>query len=308
MKISIITPFYEGKEYMERYQDCLLENEKNLLGKAELEVILINDSPWEKIELRGTVQVKKNWKILINRENVGIHASRVRGLRAADGDLILFLDQDDTLADHALVLFLQHFYEECKKRQMEEMEPSRVPFMLVANASLEQKNKEMLPWYRTNYQKKKVNSIKAYEKIGTQIISPGQCLIPAKRIPMFWTENICQKNGADDYFLWLLMLDEQTTFVVLDDRLYEHRYTNKNLSGDTRTTDDSCYEFISFLKEGHMLPDSELECLETMLHFKANFRNVGKIKKVLLSLRHLSLFLANLNFKIGSKTPYGFNR
>lgn len=54
MKISVITPFYEGEKYMEKYVACMEANRKSLEAAGHsLEVVLVNDSPWKKA--RGSV-------------------------------------------------------------------------------------------------------------------------------------------------------------------------------------------------------------------------------------------------------------
>ncbi|MBQ4373398.1 MAG: glycosyltransferase family 2 protein, partial [Lachnospiraceae bacterium] len=108
MKISIVTPFYEGNDYMPSYAAMLEKNEIALqqagLGDT-MEVILVNDSPQTAVKLPGIYNGRPNWKIVKNGKNLGIQGSRVHGLQEASGDYILFLDQDDSLREDALVQF-----------------------------------------------------------------------------------------------------------------------------------------------------------------------------------------------------------
>ena len=97
MKVSVITPYYQGREYLDRYCGMMEQNRSRLEPGDELEVLLINDSPWEKVVLPGGERF--SWiRILENEKNRGIHASRVAGLACALGESVLFLDQDDELA------------------------------------------------------------------------------------------------------------------------------------------------------------------------------------------------------------------
>ena len=97
MKISVITPFYEGADYMQQYVQCMEANQDNLkLQGHELEVILVNDSPWKKLECGAADN--QYIKVITNPENKGIHYSRVSGLSQATGDYVMFLDGDDKLA------------------------------------------------------------------------------------------------------------------------------------------------------------------------------------------------------------------
>lgn len=300
MRVSIITPFYYGNEYITEYQEMLLLNEKNLEAGDEIEVILVNDSPSEAICLQGTTSAKRNWRVISNERNMGIHASRIHGLLEAKGDYVIFLDQDDVLREDAVATFLS-FVRSVAKQATAGYQ------VIVANAVLEQKDSTSL-WYRTDYHKKQVGNLKTYINVGTQIISPGQCLIPKGLIPEYWMTHICTKNGSDDYFLWLLMLEEGIPFLYLDEPLYEHHFTDKNLSSSTEVTDESNFQFISYMREDGVIPVKDIDALEKMLVFKAAFRTANKMGKIKLAVSRMSLMLINIIFKLKSHTRYGFNR
>ena len=302
MKVSVITPFYKGNEYLPAYQAMLLKNQARLKYGDEMEVILVNDSPEEAVQLAGTLLIQRNWRLIKNKTNLGIHASRVAGLNEASGDYIIFLDQDDLLAENALALFLE------KARDTAAEQGEKVcRSVLVANANLEQKDETNL-WYRTAYHTEKIGDLSTYLTVGTMIISPGQCMIPRDKIPAFWKRHIVTKNGADDYFLWLLLLKEGVSFSYIDLPLYTHKFTEKNLSEDTTVTDESSYEFISFLEHKEDFSKEELSTLRQMLQFKAAFRKGTKTEKLKQIMSHPYLFAVNAAFKAKSHTGYGFNR
>jgi glycosyltransferase involved in cell wall biosynthesis len=318
IRISIITPFYQGNAYMPSYWSMIRRNAESLQNsdlkdKLDFEVLLVNDSPDENVLLCDDFP---SVQLIQNPENLGIQWSRIHGLREASGSYILFLDQDDILADNAILSF---------GRALLDKVDSSKPYIYVANAILEQKNWKSI-WYRTDYHKKQVGNRKTYLTIGTMIISPGQCLLPRKWIPDFWMNHPLAMNGADDYFLWILLLEAGVDFRYLDRALYIHHYTSKNLSGDTRQTDQSTFEFIEILQKelkplktdfypigkNLSLPVRQtlhdMHTLRTMMEFKADFRRGGKAEKLQQILSHPCLFLRNVSFKIRSKTGYGFNR
>lgn len=356
IKISIITPFFKGNPYMPAFRSMILRNaetiqESELVDSLTFEVVMVNDSPGEEVmfwevqkgnqdpSISGTVEdagdpsvsdsekdslTSSNYeigkifqfKLVQNRENQGIQRSRIHGLKEASGEYIVFLDQDDILSDDAVLRFGKAALDSSDHKK---------PFIYVANAILEQKDWKSL-WYRTDYHKKQVGNRATYLNIGTQIISPGQCLIPRKWIPDFWITHPLMQNGADDFFLWILLLEAGVEFRYIDKALYIHHYTAKNLSGDTRLTDQSTYEFIDLI---HMELESsqlalypigkslylpvrqtirDLKRLKRMMTFKANFRQGSKACKVKQILNHPCLFIQNILFKIRSKTGYGFNR
>jgi glycosyltransferase involved in cell wall biosynthesis len=346
IRISIITPFYKGNAYMPSYWAMIRRNAETLQrselqDRLEFEALLVNDSPEEKILLPESLTIKKSCdenteldlklqgsegssrakagfevRLIQNPKNLGIQKSRIHGLQEAKGSYILFLDQDDILADDAILSF---------GRAVLNDQALSKPCLYVANAILEQKDWRSL-WYRTDYHKRQVGNKSIYLHIGTMIISPGQCLLPRQWIPDFWINHPLALNGADDYFLWILLLEAGVAFRYLDQALYVHRYTSENLSGDTRKTDQSTFEFIEILQKelkplktdfypigkNLSLPVRQtlhdIHTLRAMMEFKADFRRGGKAEKLQQILSHPSLFLRNVSFKIRSKTGYGFNR
>ena len=107
--ISVIIPYYQGKRYLPDLRSMMERNAeifRKETGK-EIEVLLVNDSPWEKIEPElkpwGNSSVPYRLKVLTNSQNSGIHATRVNGLNAAEGEFVQFLDQDDRITDFCLL-------------------------------------------------------------------------------------------------------------------------------------------------------------------------------------------------------------
>ncbi|MCR5143811.1 MAG: glycosyltransferase family 2 protein [Lachnospiraceae bacterium] len=329
MKVSVITAFYDGNKYMPKYLKCMQANAKNLEAAGhELEVIIVNDSPWVQVELdekspdktSGNHGEQTTFTIINQDQNTGIHGARVAGLKAATGDYVMFLDQDDSLSSDALVKHVNKILDYENENETLNFNHAdqttncnnannnhNLP-ITVSNANLEQADGSMLLWYRTIYHQKKVSDLDTYLKVGVQIISPGQCLVPRKAIPDIWMEKICSKNGSDDYYLWLVMLGQNQPFEVVDEPLYTHKFTGANLSADTTNTDVSTYEFIDFLRGENILTEKQLDKLLRMSKYKADFRRQGKVGKAILSLKNIDIFIPNLIYKIKTKTPPGFNR
>ena len=302
MKVSVITPFYKGNSYIRAYEEMMAANENSLLSGDVLEVIIINDSPGIPVELSGVYALRRNWRVINNEKNMGIHASRVHGLSEATGDYVLFLDQDDSLEEDAIACFLEIARELAKK------DDQRLCYQaIVCNALLEQSDGQWVEWYRTNYHKKKIDKLGTYLRVGTQIISPGQCMMARELVPRDWMTHILTVNGADDYFLWILMLDKGIGFYYLDEPLYRHHRTIENLSADTTQTDSSTGQFISYLKD-MSFSGRKRRLLSRQMKYKAAFRSKGLFGKMGLSLLNWDLFLANAIYKIRTRTPYGFNR
>lgn len=298
MNVTIITTYYQGSRFMEHYLRMIDANRMHLKEGQTMDVIIINDSPEEEIPVP---EGRRDIRVINNASNIGIHASRIRGLHEAAGPYVIFLDQDDLLTDNAITTFLD-FAEE----HTDPMEGR--PPVIVANAYLEQEDGSRLVWYRTAYHKRLVGYYRAYLEVGTQIISPGQCMLDKDAIPTGWTEKPLHKNGSDDYYLWLLLLAKGTPFLYLDQILYIHSYTGGNLSDDTSRTDASSMEFLERLKNVPYFSNDDVEMLTKMLHFKARFRRGGLVVKGAEALAHPYLFSRNVVYKKRTATPLGFNR
>lgn len=294
MKISVITPFYEGADYMQDYMNCMDANREGLNKMGhDLEVILVNDSPWKKLET--TENSFSYIKVITNEKNQGIHYSRVAGLKESTGDYIMFLDQDDLLESDALIKMATALVKSDRD-------------IIIANASLQQADGSYLKWYRTDKHWDLVWNLKTYLTVGIQIISPGQCLIRKTAIPQFWCDNIVRINGADDYYLWLLMMAEKKSACYLKESEYIHKYTGSNISADTSATDASVYDFIDLLYDCDYFGKEDIITLHEMITYKAQFRKSNLLGKIGSSLANLNLFIANVKFKRVTKTGLGFNR
>lgn len=290
MKISVITPFYKGNKYLSQYFECMINNKKEL-SEDDLEIILVNDSPEETMDISACDDLNV---VTVNLpQNMGIHYARVEGLKNSTGEYVMFLDQDDLLENDALKLMA----EKAKETQND---------IVIANALLMQKEGG-LPWYRTDYHKGLIWDKKTYLEIGNQIMSPGQCLIKKSAIPEEWTKNILKNNCCDDYYLWLLMIEKVSTSYI-DKPLYIHSYTGSNVSGDMDLTYISTMEMIHYLRRDETLAVGDIDTLFDMTEYKYLFKLSGKVQKVILSLKNMKIALTNIKYKKKTATPYGFNR
>lgn len=85
-KFSIIIPVYNVCDYVKRCLDSVF-----LQSYSDYEVIVVNDG-----SLDGSMDIVKNYDVkIINQKNMGLSAARNRGVKAATGDYLIFLDSDD---------------------------------------------------------------------------------------------------------------------------------------------------------------------------------------------------------------------
>lgn len=91
--VSIIIPVYNVEDYLE---ECLhsVVNQTFL----NMEIILVNDGSTDRSpEIMKTFAAQDDRIKIITQSNSGVSAARNRGLRAASGEYILFIDSDDTI-------------------------------------------------------------------------------------------------------------------------------------------------------------------------------------------------------------------
>ena len=207
----------------------MVEQNYNMLlqkAKADIELLLINDCN-ERIEISDGLNRMCQVKLLQNEENKGIHYSRVKGLKEARGKYVLFLDQDDEIVPQYLLS-----QEECIS-----------DYDIVICNGLN--NGRLI--YPSDKMLKAVCGVDNYMGGINRIVSPGQALIKRDAIPDMWINTILESNGADDYFLWLLMLLENKKFVTNREILYKHNYTGDNTSDDLQSMEDSVTEVVEIL-------------------------------------------------------------
>ena len=243
MTVSIIVPLFYGKKYLDVILNQVEQCVQNAKG-IKVELVLYNDSPAEKISICETVYSYKI-KVFNSAVNHGIHGARVHGLEKAEGEYILFLDQDDKIVPAYLEKQLNCIGH-----------ADAVVCRAIHNNRFHYTNTHVF---------ENVISKEFMLKKWCPIVSPGQVLIKRNSIPSFWKNNILENNGADDYFLWLLMAGEGKSFALNQEVLFEHVITGMNTSGDTNKMMDSEEEMIQLLLENHILHGEEETWLSELL-------------------------------------------
>lgn len=286
MKISVITPVYEGNMYMPAYLRMIGRAVRNF-GES-VEVILVNDSPWEPIVIpyvddfqsmikEGLVTLR----ILKNRVNCGIQRSRIHGILASTGDYILMLDQDDAISDNSLRSLAGSIgdYDMCLGNGWFEMETKKEPI------------------YGNRYSQLFAATRFAYEWIRDFIVSPGQCLIRKSSIPKDWIKRPMKYNGADDYYLWLLMFGTGCRITCCYEKVYTHKYTGNNLSLNDEKMFLSEREMLYRLSECETYPVDTLKFVKRRIFYK----KIDRTKKMLFvkaSIKNLDIFTVNVMYRL----------
>lgn len=100
MTFTIIIPAYNAEAYLQRCLDSILLQEF-----TDYEVIVVDDGSTD-----GTSSVLEQYPMVkvISQSNHGMATARNRGLEAAQGDYVLFVDSDDELMPQALSNLAPH--------------------------------------------------------------------------------------------------------------------------------------------------------------------------------------------------------
>lgn len=104
--ISIITPAYNAEKYIERIHQSLLDQDFK-----DFEWIIIDDDSIDHTYTQIQKIIKNtslNIKTIRNPKNLGIAASRNKGLDLAQGQYICFLDSDDLWSKEKLSIQYQY--------------------------------------------------------------------------------------------------------------------------------------------------------------------------------------------------------
>lgn len=282
VEISVITPIYKGKQYINGLFSMIQKNSE-LFEKNKVELVLVNDYPIEPLIVDEDVDFNFKLKIIENRSNLGIQASRINGLNVASGKYIVFLDQDDKISDTAL--FSQ--YSKIGDNSA-----------IISNGFYEDDLKNKIKLFRNFKQQKFVNDFKYYFYFGNLIASPGMVLIKKSAIPMIWMKNIMKINGADDWLLWVLFLKSGDKFVINNEFLYTHVNNENNTSDDEEQMLLSSKEALEILKETCHFRKQYISVYSRRLKMRELYIDNCFFKKVIQYLLNIDILYYIIKFKM----------
>lgn len=277
--ISIIVPFYHGNGYMLRLLDSIKRCAEYCKDKSRFEVIVVNDSPEEKVCIPQKFE-KMNISVISNEWNMGIQRTRINGLKYAKGDWILFLDQDDELICDGF---------------LNQISLTKTNDVIIGNG-LYQIDQCNIPIFHSYREMCYFMHLSRFIQIRNLIPSPGECLLRKDIIPQKWIENPLDNNGADDWLLWILLLKNEARVGCNPNLVYIHNNTHgKNLSSDLNKMKESSCEMYKLLTNLKCLNEDEKIDLKNAIMFKY----LQDTKKLRLKdlWKYRSTILANVCYK-----------
>lgn len=239
MDISVIVPCYKGKKHIPQILAMINRNVEKLEEySVKVELVLVNDFPQESIEIENEDTYNYNIEVINNKRNVGIHKSRCHGLKIAKGKYIVFLDQDDKISNDWL------------KRQYDKALSSD---LVISNAIYHKKNISQKIYVNEEEMYGLLNKW-ALCKAGNRIVSPGQVLMRKDIIPRAWQKYNMENNGADDYFLWILLAERQLKIAYNFNLFYHHCYSQESVSHKRHIMKKSEQEMVRLINKYHLIP------------------------------------------------------
>ncbi len=97
-KISAIIPVYNSQQYLKNCLDSILNQDLQ-----ELELICVNDGSSDNSLNILNDYAKKDSRIkILNQQNQGQGAARNKGIKAAKGEYLIFVDSDDMIESSSI--------------------------------------------------------------------------------------------------------------------------------------------------------------------------------------------------------------
>ena len=132
-----------------------------------------------------------------------------------------------------------------------------------------------------------------------QIVSPGQVLIKKSAIPEEWCCNTLRNNGADDYYLWMLMFSQNKKMKIHNKVLYWHLISNINTSKNVDEMNASVYEMLSQLRtSGYLSLEEETRIRQTRICSKASILSEEIYRKQVIYKQILEMWMVLRDRKI----------
>lgn len=291
-KVSVITPLYKGKEYI----PGLMKMMRNNAARVSMEYILVNDSPEdfllneENLVNEYDLSEKMQFRAVNNPKNLGIQGARLAGLLQAQGEYILFLDQDDAIEDNAVEILLAAITDSGADVAV----GNGYRCYLAENGQCERK----VPIYKKRAALKEVEKEKMYLYGTDMIFSPGQCLIRKDAIPEEWRIRRLAVNGCDDFLLWLLMFQNGCRFQGVWDKVYVHNETSRNYSASYEAMERSFMSMCDFLEQTKGYDLTKTAVLRRRYGFKTLLKSkCALIQKIKGICQNIDIIVSVISYK-----------
>lgn len=206
--VSVIIPCYKDSKTLCRAINSVVAQSYKLI-----EIIVINDCSPETEIIEKYLQNYPRIKYFYNKKNLGLAASRNKGIQLAKGEIVAFLDADD------------EYHPDKIKIQLEYLEENTVVTCEVLNILPNGKSYSKLRFDRLIIQPREI--------MFSNKLNGAGLLCQKKLILSMGGYNPSLKS-CEDYDLWLRFLSIGIKVNVISKPLYLYHYNSEGLSKNIR--------------------------------------------------------------------------
>ena len=205
--VSIIIPYYKKKNFFsETFYSAINQSYK----KIEI-IIIYDDKDTKDLKfIKKTIGKRKNVKLIIKKENLGLGISRNSGINISNGEYLAFLDSDD----------------KWKRDKLEK----QIKFMKQNNFIATHTS-----YYIINENNKILSQRISKKKIDHSSLKLS-CDIGLSSVVLKKVKNITYKfpnlKTKEDYVLWLNLTKKRINFFGINEKLVYWRKTDQSLSSN----------------------------------------------------------------------------
>lgn len=221
--VSVIMPAYNCEKYIEDAINSVLEQ-----TYSNLELIVIDDGSKDKtIDIIKRISKQDDRvKLVKNEKNLGVSATRNKGISLAKGDWIAFLDSDDIWKKTKL------------EKQMQNANKTGAQFLFTGVTYI---NEDGEP-YSGIFE---VPSIVSYKKLLRQNVITCSSVLIKKRF--FDTIKMEKDDMHEDYAVWLRILKTGICAYGINEPLIIYRISRNSKSGNKIKTIKMTYKVFRFI-------------------------------------------------------------
>lgn len=210
--VTIIVPIYNVEKYLKECIESIInQTYKNL------EIILVNDgSTDDSLKICMNYKKKDNRIVIINKTNGGLSDARNKGIDAANGKYICFVDSDDYISS----AYIELLYNEARKNNTD---------IVLCGIKYVNDEKKILSEYA--YKKNFVKSgkellIDYYQENGVEVIVAWNKLYKRE---LFNTYRYNVGKIHEDEFLTYKILYNLDKVSIISDKLYYYRKNDTSI-------------------------------------------------------------------------------
>lgn len=203
--VSVIIPYFKKKKYIIKTLNSIFNQ-----TFKHFEVILIYDD--KNLDdfnfIQNKFRYKKNFKIFLNRKNLGAGLSRNKGINISKAEYISFCDADDMWKKNKL------------KYQVDFMKKNEINFLHSSYNIIDKKDKKIGEYII----EKKID----YKKL-IKSCDIGLSTVILKR-KILTNIKFSSMKTKEDYLVWLQLIKKEKFFYGTEEILASWRKTDKSLS------------------------------------------------------------------------------